>query len=342
MKHFWLAAFILLPLLSKGQQGVLPRGYAFAELSSSARLIGLGSENVSAANHDVSLFWANPALLNEQHHHNLSLGYQGFYRSSLLQASYGYQQAWGTLAAGVTAWNFGSIDGYDEAGVATGSFSTGAFVSSVSYARTQGDFRLGVNVKLANNQLVSTGSLALLTDIGGLYQHPTKDLRVGVVVSNLGTTFGQQPNGGLPWNLRLGASFKPQYMPLRISLTLTDLYRWDIINYDTITVDVNPAPSVAQQLFAHVVLGGEVVLGENLSLFIGFNPKQRIELGLPSFGGLTGFSLGVEGSIKQFTLGYGVGFYHLAGGTHQLTLTTDFSRWLTKNRTVDIPIEGLE
>ncbi|MEL6537186.1 MAG: type IX secretion system protein PorQ [Bacteroidota bacterium] len=342
MKRFWLAGFLLLPLCSWGQQGLLPRSYVFAELPSSARLMGLGSENVSAANDDLSLLWANPALLNELHHHHLSLGYQGYYRSSLLQASYGFHQTWGTLAAGVTAWNFGSIEGYDEAGVATGDFSTGAFVSSLSYSRTQGDFRMGVNVKLASNQLVSTGSLALLTDIGGVYQHPTQDLRVGIVVSNLGTAFGQQPRGGLPWNLRIGASYKPQYMPLRISLTFTDLYQWSTINFDTTTVDVNPAPGFAQQLFAHMVLGGEVVLGENLCLFIGFNPKQRIELGLPSFGGLSGFSLGAEGSIKQFTLGYGVGFYHLAGGTHQVTLTTDFSQWLTKNRTVDVPIEGLE
>ena len=323
-------------------QGTPPRGYLMAELPSSARLVALGGANVSATQNDLSLFWANPALLGEASHHRLALGYQGYYQSSVLQASFGWHQSWGTIAGGVTAWNFGSVQGYDAAGVPTTTFSTGAWVASASYARQQGPFTMAASLKVARDQLMLDGGTALLADVAGLYQHPTLDLRVGVVASNLGGVLGGQATGEIPWDVRIGGSFKPEHMPFRISLTVKDLYRYDIVNFDSTTGREEEKPSTAQQLFAHVVIGGEIILGKSITGMVGFNPQRRIELQLPSFGGLTGFSFGLEARIKQFALGYGVAFQNLAGGTHQVTLTTDFSSWLVKERTVNVPIEGLE
>lgn len=322
-------------------QGLAPRYFTFAEVPASARQVGLGSINISGAATDLSLFWSNPALLSDTLHQQLSLGYQGYYRSSIFQTAYARHLPWFTVAAGVTAWNFGTIAGYDEAGLATGNITTGAYLISLALARQQGPFSLGLALKLAGNQLATSSGTAMLVDVGGTYTHPTQDLRVGISLSNIGTVIGGIGQK-VPWNLRIGASYKPTYMPIRISLTVTDLPQWDIVNYDSTQNATGQRPGFGQQAIAHLVIGTEIILGKRLSAFVGFQPRRRMEAQLPEFGGFTGFSLGLEARIKMFQLGYGVGFYNLAGGTHQITLNTQLQEFFPKERTMNTPIPGLE
>ena len=342
MIRWWTTAVVCLMWATiASAQGLAPRSYTYLDVPGTARLLGLGSVNVSASRQDVSMFWANPALLNADLHQHVSLGYQGYYQSGLYQMAYAHHRPWGTMAAGISAWNFGEFEGYDNTGQPTGTFTTGAYTASVAYARTEGAFTLAVATKLSGNQFVDGGGLAWLSDVAGLYQHPVQDLRVGIVFSNLGTVVGG-PKVRVPWNIRLGTSYKPKHMPVRLSVTFTDLYQWDIVNFDSSFTEEIRHPRFRQQAFSHVVLGGELILGENFSAFVGYNPRRRQEMSLPNYGALAGFSTGLELKIKQFALGYGVGFYHLAGGTHQITLATDLDRWFTKKKTIETTLNGVE
>src|SRR5690606_30809834 len=102
--------------------------------------------------------------------------------------------------------------------------------------RTMGVFTLGANLKFAQSYLDSYTASAVLLDIGGIYAHPEKDFTVGMVIKNFGVVVKDYTEGSgsnLPFDVQIGTTFKPQYMPFRFSLTAYNLTRGDIAYFDS-------------------------------------------------------------------------------------------------------------
>jgi hypothetical protein len=81
------------------------------------------------------------------------------------------------------------------------------------------------------------------------------------------------------------------------------------------------------QLMRHIVLGTEFLLGDKLSIRVGYNYRRRKELSISEKPGMAGFSYGFGVKVSRFQISYGRSIFHLAGPAHHLSVTTNLQRW---------------
>lgn len=209
-----------------------------------------------------------------------------------------------------------------------GEVTAGEYAITIGNSHKAGNFSMGGNMKFVFSDIASYRASAFMIDIGGAFRHPTEDLTLGLVIHNLG--FVMQDYSGtaassIPFDLRAGISFKPRHMPFRFSLTGRKLTQYNIPYEAEDTGPDSERPGGFDRVFSHIVVGTELVLNRNLSLLGGYNHLIRKELRLEQVSGGAGFSYGLLLSVKAFSLGYSGAFYHVAGISHHLGLSVNFS-----------------
>lgn len=312
------------------------RGFHFLELPANARVSALGGVNITSFGHDVNMAASNPALLNSETDRQLSLSYAeylaGIKQSNLL---YGFNHdKYGRWAAGLNYLNYGQFVQRDAAGMEEGTFSVNDYVFSMSHARQSEAFTLGATAKLAVSSMAGNKALGLLADIGGIFRHPEEDLTVGLVFKNVGyqvKIFDGGERSAMPFDAQLGISFKPEHMPVRLSVTAHRLYQFDVVYQDPnakgqLDADGNEVKekvTFGDKVARHFVIGSEFIFSKNFNLRAGYNHMRRKELRLDNAAGGAGFSIGVMLRIKTFELSYGSAFFHPSGASHYVTISTD-------------------
>ncbi|MFC7667891.1 type IX secretion system protein PorQ [Hymenobacter humi] len=207
--------------------------FPFLDLSTGAQLAALGGMSVSARNDDPTMLFANPALLNPDMDGRLALSYAA-YVADIKQstAAYVFNTAKaGRFGVGITYLNYGDFQSYDAAGNSLGSFGVNEYTVGVSDSYTKGKFTFGATTKLAVSSIAGSRSVAGVGDVGVVYKHPTQDFTAGLAVKSAGYQFSPYPGtdrGPLPLDVQIGATIKPEHMPLRFSLTAHHLQQWDI------------------------------------------------------------------------------------------------------------------
>ncbi len=299
----------------------------------------MGSVNLSQGKEDVNAFAQNPALLDSAMHHLFSisyLNYIGGVNFSHLSFAKNFEK-YGVWGINLKYINYGAIDSFDPTGLATGQVDANEFVLSIAHSRKTGVFSLGGSLKFALSNIAGFKANAILLDLGGSFQHPEKDLIVGLTIKNAGLVlqdYTELSNSDLPFDVQLGISFKPDHMPIRFSATAYNLYRADIAFFDPqgqIGNVENEAPGLADKIFRHLIFAAEFVPTENFNIRIGYNHLVRRELRLEDISGGAGFSFGLMFKVKAFEFAYSKAFYHVAGNTNHLTLTSNFNKLIKKN-----------
>ena len=307
--------------------------FPFLSLPPSAQLAALGGMSVSARNDDPTLLYGSPALLNADMDGRLALSYVA-YVADIKQSTAAYvfnTPKAGRFGIGITYLNYGSFESYDPAGNSLGTFGVNEYTVGVSDAFTKGKFTFGATTKLAVSSIAGSRSLAGVADAGVLYKHPTADFTVGLAVKNVGYQLRPYPGtdrGPLPLDVQLGATIKPEHMPLRFSLTAHDLQQWDIQYLDPNQrgqpdangVEKVPTKSFGDNLARHFTASAALVLGKNLHLRAGYNHLQRRELRLDNTSGSAGLSFGVMLKISTFQLDYTHATLQAAGSSEYFTL----------------------
>lgn len=316
--------------------------YEFLNFPSSARLAALGDHLISIKDADVSLAFANPALLNVQMHQQLS-----FNHSFLLDgiqhgyAGYGHHlsKADISLHLGFQYVSYGNFTSADEFGNILGEFraTENAFVLGVG--KTLNDrLSLGANAKFISSQLESYNSVGISGDLGVFYEDTLRNLGLSLLFKNIGTQFSTyaETKESLPYEAQLGLSKRLKYLPFQFSVLYRYLNRWNIL-YDDPNNQENTffisgfedMPQSNVQLtnfFRHFVFNGEFFLGkaENLRLRFGYNVLRGQELKVANLRSLAGFSFGVGLKVNRFRVDYGQGVFHLAGSMNYFSLSTNF------------------
>jgi hypothetical protein len=317
--------------------------YQFLNVPVNSRVAGLGGINVSQPGVDVNLITQNPATLSDTLRNNLSINYLPYLADiNATMVNYAFNAGnTGLWGVGMRYFNYGTFSGADLAGNSTGDFKSKEYVFSVAKAHTVNHFTLGASLNMAFSQIGAYNSAALLADLGGIFKHPEKDWAIGLVFKNLGVPFKKYVKGetvDLPADVQLGTSFKPEHMPVRMSLTAHHLHKWDIV-YDNpnqkTKVDLNgnvikERVSFGSKLLCHFAVGAEFLMSKNFQLRAGYNFLRRKELVEESRSGGAGLSLGGMIRIKYFEFAYTRSFYYIGTGTNHFTLTTDFNRILKK------------
>ncbi len=315
------------------------RSFEFLEVPNHARVAGLGTVNVSNPGVDVNMVWQNPALLRSDMDGQVSFTFSpylaGIYNSNATYAKE-FENA-GMFSLGVFYANYGEFDGFDNTGAPTQSFTANDFNIQLSHSREQGIFRYGATMKFAGSQISGFNQSALLMDLGAAFLHPEKDLSVGMVIKNVGfytkRLVGEDRN--LPFDLQIGTTYKPEFMPFRFSITANRLYQYDLSYFDNSQINDNGnnifdntssgAPNTFDKIFQHITIGTEIILGKNINLRAGYNHLIRQSLRGEQVAGGGGFTFGFLFQTKKLNLAYSNAIYQTGGNAHFITLGTNFN-----------------
>lgn len=345
LKTAIIAVFFLLPLFAEAQIGG-GQSFAFLQLPPNACTVAQGGVRVALVGADASLWLSNPALNSDSANHRAalhvqSLNGQAFHTTLAYVLPLHRHQR---LGIGVQYIGYGEFAGYDPTGAPTGSFTAAEYVLALNYAHTIAPFTLGAVLKIAGSSVSAFNAAAILTDAGALFQHPKKDLRVGLAVRNIGFAVSNYTDASewvMPFDAQLGVSFKPEKMPFRFSLTAWQLApRGDIVYNDPTRpagFDMNgnplfPPVTDLQRVMRRLVFGGELILHPSFCLHAGYNVLHRQELSLPQRRALSGLSFGLSAKIKAWEISYGYQVRQVAGGISALGITTDMRRLFPKQR----------
>ena len=347
-RYFLLGSIVLLMTvladISAFAQVGGQRAFSFLNLPVSAKQAALGGANVSARDADGTMLFANPALLNAEMDGRLALGYVD-YLADIKQSSALYvfnTQHAGRFGVGLTYLSYGAFEQFDAAGNSMGEFSANEYALSASDAYTSGNFTLAGTLKLAVSGIAGNHSVAALADLGALFKHPTQDFTVGLVVRNAGYQLKTYVGSGhepMPLDVQLGTSFKPEHMPLRMSITAHHLQQLDLVYLDPnqrgqLDADGNeviPKKNLGDQIARHFAAGAELLLSKNFNLRVGYNHLQRRELRLDNVSGGAGFSFGAMVRISQFQLDYTRATYHASGAANYFTIARNLDSLFKKS-----------
>lgn len=225
---------------------------------------------------------------------------------------------------------YGSEEAFDASGQSMGRFSAGEVFTKISYGKKIAPFSMGASITFAQSSIGAYRNNALMLTGGLLYFGQKNDFTAGLVIGNLGGGFSNYgADVAVPFNLTLGTSFKPEYMPFRFSFTLTDLYAWDIrYPFDDLIPPVDFPGRISEALsigFYHFRMGVELPIGEVVSVKAGYNHRLRQELRVGEIAGVSGFSLGSLIELRKMTIAYAASQYTLGGAMHLFTLSWNFN-----------------
>lgn len=305
------------------------QSFQFLNRPGSARALALGGTAITAVP-DAGMWLHNPALLDSVLNHQMQLSYQGFY-AGVRQSNFAYayhQPRYGSWGAGVQYLNYGDMQGYDASGDPITPFNASEYVVQLSHARQWQQYTAGASLKWASSGIASYRANALLLDVGGTFRHPSKEFIAGFAVTNIGvvTSSYTDERPELPLEVRLGATFKPQFMPFRFTVTAHRLQQPKLGHADLTLPFNKEEPSVVDQTMRHLSAGAEFLMSKNINLRAGYNHLLRQELKLENTGALSGFSLGFMLRVRNFSLDYSRAWYHVAGGTNQLSLGINLNK----------------
>ena len=342
-------AFILLNSISLLGQIGGRYTYEFLGNPQSARITALGGSLITIADTDISLAAANPALLSDTSHNQLSINHN-FAFAGGSNGYIGYARKINKLGinadVGVSYASFGEFVAADELGNEQGTFSGGETALTIGASKQLNErIRVGANIKGVFGSLETYSSFGIGADIGLFYTKPGSNLTMAFVAKNIGTELSSYGNefSSLPLDIQIGISQKLQHLPFRFTIIAHQLQQWSVRyddpnNVETETLFGEPANEPSDfnngidNFFRHFIFSGEFLLGktQGLKLRFGYNHLRRKELSLSNFRSLAGFSAGFGIRIKGIDIDYGLGYFHLAGTANHLSIRTDLSRIFRK------------
>ncbi|MEO9482175.1 MAG: type IX secretion system protein PorQ [Ekhidna sp.] len=320
---FFIACFI--PLFGWAQIGG-QLSFQSLNLTSNPRAAALGGTSISLADGDISQFFENPAILDSVGEKNIFVQINPYFADVFVYSgAYAFNiGSIGTFAAGLNYVNYGAFEMTDETGNHLGTFPAQDYTFQLGKAHSVGPFTLGANVKLSHSSIESYGATALLLDIGGIFR-VNKNWTVAMVFENMGTQISGYTNfssSQVPFDVKIGTTFKPEYMPIRFTITTTNL-----VNENAISLDDSGGRSSRDldKVWKRVNLGAEVLLSDHFQLLVGYSHKRKQELRLNEIGGGAGFSFGMMVKVKRIELRFSRATYHAAGGSSFISLRTDIN-----------------
>lgn len=313
-----------------GQDG--STAYNFLNVTSSARIYGLGGVNITTVHDDLMATDQNPALLGPEMNMQAGINYMRYiggsnFAGARFAHSAGERGAW---SAGIQYFGYGSIKSTDETGVVLGNISPKdmAFSGSFSYDIT-GLLRGGISLKMLYSNYDEYSAFALATDLGLNYYDDERDLSLSLVVANLGGQIKRFTDryDRLPVDVRLGWSQSFSELPIRFSVTAWNLTKWHLPFYQTgdgtLVNDGTIKDTFTSNLFRHLVFGAEFIPSDRFYISLGYNYKTRTDMSTYSRNFLSGFSIGAGMKVKMLGIGVALAQPHTGATTFMLNISTN-------------------
>lgn len=319
-------------LISKAQDG--STAYNYLNITSSARIYGLGGINITAVEDELSVTDQNPALLGPEMDNQILVDYM-LYMGGSNFAGARYARAIndrGTWSAGIRYFGYGNITAADEFGNINGTFSPKDvnFNAAFSYDITD-RLRGGIALKFLYSSYEEYSALAIATDIGINYYDPDSEFSASVVLANAGGQVKRfnDTHDRLPFDIRLGIAKIFPGLPIRFSITAWNLTKWHLPYLETgdgtTTEPFKKKDSFSSNLFRHLVFGVDFVPSERFFVALGYNYKTRTDMSTYARNFLSGFSLGAGLNLRRFNVGLALAQPHSGATTLMLNLNLNLN-----------------
>ncbi len=324
--------------------------YQFLNIISSPKVAALGGYAIAIPDADLEMTYFNPALIDSTLHNKLNLNYVNYF-SDINYGYAGYARTFkklGTITGAIKYINYGDFILADEQGAINGEFSVSETALNFGWANDyKYGLRYGANLKFVYSNFYEVNSFGALIDLGGTWKHEKSNFMAALVVKNIGsqiTTYTDGNYEAVPFEIQLGLSKRLKHAPFRFSLNFHNLevpdFWYDSPNKLQTTslfgadVATEEEAHIVESFFRHVTAGVEVLFSKSFQIRLGYNHQRRSELKLRegSKSGLVGFNFGVGIRIKRFHIDYGRSIYSLAGATNHLSISTNFSEFIRKEK----------
>lgn len=342
-KNIWFILFaFFMPLYSTYAQIGGSNTYAFLNLTQSARSSAVGGFIISLPDNDINNGAQNPALWNIENNTQLSVNYTPYFAD----IKNGYMAFAKSIDSSITLSctaqyiNYGDFIQTDNTGQTLGNFKAGEYSVGVGAAYKKDKWQYGIATQFINSNLEQYNSMGLAFDLGISYFDAQNQFGIGLTAQNIGFQLKKYtPNNSesLPFDLQIGINKRLKYLPLRFFLTAHHLHKWDIRYNDPSAA--NPTNSILgtdneqnknyffDKVFRHIVIGGELNLGKNIQVRVGYNHLKNKELKLENIRSMGGLSFGVGLNIYHFQLNYARSVLFVKNAVNQVGITTQFSDW---------------
>lgn len=284
-------------------------GGEFLRIVQSPRAVGMGETGAGAYGDLLGALSLNPAALARAGYREAAFTYNSWLEGiTSQQAAYAHPLKRGVVAGSVLMLNVPAIDGYNNAGVATGQVDAGDLAAGVSYAaRVTGPWQdqrsglfAGATLKYAREKLDGVSAGAVLADAGALWIQRT---RLGTASAGLSA---QSVGGGFKFD----SGTDPSPAVFRGGVSLILLAAGDPI---TLTLDVKKPEYSASAWGA----GAEYQVWRILSVRAGYLSGEDL-------GG--GFRLGGGVALKLLQFDYSLSSYGKFGPAHRFSLSYKFDK----------------
>ena len=314
--------------------------------ANSARVVALGGLPLPVHDGDLQTVVFNPSAISPEMDNQMTLSYVGDFNIGTNFATAQYSRTFerlGSFAASVQYYNYGNMQYASESGYTDGStFNVSDYAVTIGWGRELTDkWSIGANLKYAGLQYESSSAGALGVDVAATYWSYSNWVFT-LAARNIGRQLFCKEmyldNKWLPFSLDFMASKKLDHLPLTIVMGYKDIQHWNKLYYDPLDLagyydpitGTYQEPSKVAKFFtnlaSHLVVGGELALGKNLSLRASYNYETHRNMGVPEKRTLVGFSAGFGVKIKAFQLDYARSRNNIVGSPNFLTLRIDLSK----------------
>ena len=312
------------------------------EITTDARGAGLGSSVLADLQDDVHGAAYNPNLIDSTKLGVVAFDYVDYFTGIGL-ASVNYQLkpkgAW-RRQVGVRFMNLGEFAGFDAAGNATSNFNGGDNMAYFGASKNlDSTWRIGIQTFIGTRSL--NREVAAWTGLECFIngQWPQRNTAFAMAVTGWGKQWGwkgSQPSGWLPWNMQIALTKGFENAPFRVFLKGQHLERWDLAPPGTYDDAIDPISGeviqnstfkLGDQLMRHMTIGTSIELGDNMTIWTGFDYRRRTELMATERLSANGLSFGSHFELGQFELRISRSRYHFAGASTQLGIQFNPSRF---------------
>ena len=330
-----IAVLLLCAAGMRAQDG--STAYNFLNVTSSAKIYGLGGVNISLVDDDITVIDQNPALLGPEMSNMVALNYMRYIGgSNFAGLRYGHSAGeHGAWAALIQYFGYGSMKETLPDGSIVGSFSPKDVSFGGSYSHDITDrLRGGIDMKLLYSGYADYTAFAIATDLGINYYDPDRDMSLSLVVANLGGQVKRfnDTYDRLPFDVRLGWSQALGSLPLRLSVTAWNLTKWHLPYVDagdgSDSSQWETKDKFMSNLFRHLVFGIDLISSPNYYISLGYNYKTRTDMSTYTRSFISGFSLGAGLKVSNFGLGLAFAQPHNGATTLMLNISYNLNEIL--------------
>jgi hypothetical protein len=217
----------------------------------------------------------------------------------------------GTFAGSVIYTNYGTFDAADQFGNINGTFGANDLAFQGTYAdELDENLYWGATLKLLYINIENESSFGFAVDAGLLYLLPDGRTNIGASVLHVGSQIVAYNDiyEGLPLDIRLGVNHRLEGLPLLVNFSFHHLADQTDEFFDK---------------FANFAIAGELYLGENIQVRLGYDNQVRSNTTPSTDRGFSGLSAGAGYRSESFDIDYGLAQYGSSAILHRFSLRLD-------------------